>query len=515
MYKVCFVDDEIHNHHVWERLINWREKGFMVAGAAADGREALELFQKESPDLMLIDIKMPIMDGLECVRQIRAISSSVKLVLVTAFSEFEFARQAIASKVSGYLLKPVKRASLFEVVERIVLELNTDREHSVSFKAALEKQYRAELELSLQSMISERPPVQNFAVLYQQPLVLADLQFCEKDSVLRDLPLTDEVLRILEGWLAANHLKSAAYLPASYSRVLLLLPPQQDLAEKFPYIVQHFEKYGILCDACLLEEPLRRDNLDIVRFRLEETEDRGFYRNSGSFGFLLESLDFSGGRLFLTSGGHILTALEKLSPAPVADYVAEELEKASRNRIKPRLVKESCFELLEHLKMNIRIVCGFDVSDAFSSVSLPLILEIPRFGRLCEFMKRVIGDSFFCLLNGGPSHDRGKALMLKVNAYTSLHFSSRNFCVRQAAEHVGLSRNYFTKIYKDISGLGFWEFVTRLRMEKAKYLLLNTDDTINTIAEAVGYNSEYHFSRKFKEYAAVSPGAYRKHPPGA
>jgi AraC-like DNA-binding protein len=363
-------------------------------------------------------------------------------------------------------------------------------------------------------MISERPPAQNFSVLYQRPLALADLWFCEKDPVLRDLPLADEVQRILEDWLAVNRLKSAAQLQISYSRVLLLLPPQQDLAKKFPYIVQHFEKYGILCDAYLLDEPLCRDNLDIVRFRLEETEDRGFYRNSGNFGFLLENSYFSEEKIFLAGGGHILTALEKLSPAPVADYVADELKIASRNRVKPRLVKESCFELLEQLKMNIRIVCGFDVSDVFSPLSLPLILGITRFGRLGEFMERVIWDGFYGLLKGGPSHDRGKALILKVNAYTSLHFSSRNFCVRQVAEYVGLSRNYFTKIYKDISGLGFWEFVTRLRMEKAKHLLLNTDDTINTIAEAVGYNSEYHFSRKFKEYTALSPGGYRKHPPG-
>jgi AraC-like DNA-binding protein/DNA-binding NarL/FixJ family response regulator len=515
MYKVCFVDDEVHTHHVWERLINWQEKGFVVAGTATDGREALELFQKECPDLMLIDIKMPIMDGLECIRRIRAISSSVKLVLVTAFSEFEFAQQAIASKVSGYLLKPVKRASLFELVERIVLELNADREHSESFKAAREKQYKAELELSLQSMISERPSAQNFGVLYQQPLVLADLRFCEKDSVLRDSPPPDEVLRILEDWLAANHFISAAHLQISYRRMLLLLPLRQDLTKKFPYIVQHFEKHGILCDACLLEEPLRRDNLDIVRFRLEETEDRGFYQNSGSFGFLLENIDFSAEKIFLMSDSHIFIALEKLSPEPVVDYVADELKNASMNRIKPRIVKESCFELLEQMKMNIRIVCGFDVSDVFSAVSLPVILGITRFGRLREFMEREIRDCFFCLLNGGPSHDRGKALILKANAYTSLHFTSRNFCVRQVAEYIGLSRNYFTKIYKEISGLGFWEFVTRLRMKKAMQLLLNTDDTISAIAEAVGYNSEYHFSRKFKDYAALSPGSYRKHPPGA
>jgi YesN/AraC family two-component response regulator len=513
MYKACFVDDEIHNHHVWERLINWQEKGFMLAGTATDGQEALELFQRECPDLMLIDIKMPIMDGLECIRRIRAISSSVKLVLVTAFSEFEFARQAIANKVSGYLLKPVKRTALFELVEKISIELNEDREHNASFKAALGKQHKAELELSLQSMISERPVIQNFDVLYHYPLVLADLHFCEKDSAPRDLPVADEILQILEDWLTVNHLNPVARLQISYNRILMLLPAQHDLAEKFSYIVPQFANRGIICDAYLLVEPLRRDNLDIVRFRLEEAEERGFYQSMGSFRLLLEGPDFIDDKMLLMNDHHISTALEKLSAAPLVKYVIDELKNAPKNKIKPRLVKESCFELLEQLKTYIRIVCVFDVSDVLSTIFLPEIFKITKFERLCEFMERMIRDCFSCLLNGGLSHDRRKAIVLKANAYTSTHFSNHDFCVRQAAEYVGLSRNYFTKIYKEISGLGFWEFVTRLRMEEAKRLLLNTDSTINAVAEEVGYNSEYHFSRKFKRYTALSPGNYRKCPP--
>jgi YesN/AraC family two-component response regulator len=508
------VDDEIRNHHVWAKLINWQEKGFIVAGTATDGREALELFQKECPDFMLIDIKMPIMDGLECIRRIRAISSSVKLVLITAFSEFAYAQEAINCKVSGYLLKPVKRTALFEMVDKIARELKVEQEREDSFQAAKEKQYTTELELSLQSMISKRPSIHNFDVLYRFPLVVADFHFYEKNSLLRTLPSGDETLRILEDWMAENHFKSAAQFQIPYNRIVLLLPVQRDLIEKFPYVVQQFEKQGILCDAYLLEEPLRQDNFDIVRFRLQETEDRGFYLNSGSFGSLLESLDSCEDKIFPMGDRYITLALEKFSAEPLIEYARDEFQRAAKNRIKPRIVKESCFELLERLKMTIRIIYVFDHSDLLSNISLSEILKITKLGRLCGYMERAIGECFSCFSGEASPHDRRRSLVFKVNAYTSMHFSSRNFSVRQVADYVGLSKNYITKMYKEISGMGFWEYVTRLRMEKAKHLLLSTGDTINAIADTVGYNSEYHFSRKFKEYTAMSPGTYRKYPPG-
>lgn len=85
-----------------------------------------------------------------------------------------------------------------------------------------------------------------------------------------------------------------------------------------------------------------------------------------------------------------------------------------------------------------------------------------------------------------------------------------DFAVQEAADFVGLSRNYFVTVYKEYANRGYWDYVTELRIEKASQLLMSTDWPIAYIARYVGYESEYHFSRKFKGIVGVSPSKYRK-----
>lgn len=101
------------------------------------------------------------------------------------------------------------------------------------------------------------------------------------------------------------------------------------------------------------------------------------------------------------------------------------------------------------------------------------------------------------------------SLMGKIMDYMMQHFSDKNFSAGEAAEAVHLSRNYLLKIFKEEQGISFWDYVTNLRMEKAKKLLKTSDMTVYAISREVGYESQYHFSRKFKNLYNISPNEYR------
>ena len=105
---------------------------------------------------------------------------------------------------------------------------------------------------------------------------------------------------------------------------------------------------------------------------------------------------------------------------------------------------------------------------------------------------------------------KGEQLVFKANSFAELKFSDPGFSVLMAADFIGISKNYFTSLYKEKAGIGYWDYVTKLRMQKAKELLTTTEDTIGAVARAIGYESEYHFSRKFKEYTGQSPNRYRR-----
>lgn len=124
MYKVCFVDDEILDFEMLEKLVGWKAGGFEIAGTATDGLEALELFEAVKPDLIFIDIQMPVMDGLECIRRIRGKDKQVFIVIISAYEEFEYAQKAISYGVNDYLIKPVGRIALNEIVRKIKAQLD-------------------------------------------------------------------------------------------------------------------------------------------------------------------------------------------------------------------------------------------------------------------------------------------------------------------------------------------------------------------------------------------------------
>lgn len=127
MYKVCFADDEIMNHQLLEKLVDWEKYGFEIVGKATDGVEALQLYEEQKPDLFLIDIKMPCMDGLECAKLIREADSKIKIVIVSAYSEFTYAQKAIQYGVQDFVVKPISRIVLNNLVEKIKQMLDKEK----------------------------------------------------------------------------------------------------------------------------------------------------------------------------------------------------------------------------------------------------------------------------------------------------------------------------------------------------------------------------------------------------
>lgn len=132
MLKVFFVDDEVSMRAGIRNNIQWDTSGFTLAGEAPDGEMALSLMQDIAPDILITDVKMPFMDGLELARHIRRSMPWIKIVILSGHDEFEYARQAITVGVEEYLLKPITSAKLFETLSRVArkIEEETERENA-------------------------------------------------------------------------------------------------------------------------------------------------------------------------------------------------------------------------------------------------------------------------------------------------------------------------------------------------------------------------------------------------
>ena len=131
MYKVFFVDDEASMRAGIRESIDWDESGFTLAGEAPDGEMALSLMQEIMPDILITDIRMPFMDGIELSRQAKKIMPWVKIVILSGHDEFEYAKQAIAIGVEDYLLKPVTSSKLMETLTEIADRIDKERRSNV------------------------------------------------------------------------------------------------------------------------------------------------------------------------------------------------------------------------------------------------------------------------------------------------------------------------------------------------------------------------------------------------
>ena len=129
MKKILVVDDEFLVRVGIKSFLNWEENGYTIIGEAADGRQALEMLQQQKPEVVFTDLKMPYMDGMALIRTAHALESTAEFVLVTAYEEFEVAREAIGLGVFDYLVKPITIEDVMRVLERLSTKLGGTQEH--------------------------------------------------------------------------------------------------------------------------------------------------------------------------------------------------------------------------------------------------------------------------------------------------------------------------------------------------------------------------------------------------
>src|SRR5512141_2164887 len=127
-YKVFFVEDEIITREGIRDNVDWKAYGFEFCGEASDGEMALPLLRTAQPDVLITDIKMPFMDGLQLSKIIRERMPWVKIIILSGHDEFEYAQQAIKLGVTDYLLKPITVQNLQTALQKLTVQLNRERD---------------------------------------------------------------------------------------------------------------------------------------------------------------------------------------------------------------------------------------------------------------------------------------------------------------------------------------------------------------------------------------------------
>lgn len=515
MYKVCFVDDEVINHKLLENLVDWQALGFVIAGTATDGVEALELAQQVHPDLMFLDIKMPRMDGMECIRRLREIDTGMQIVLVTAFSEFEYAQKAIAYQVTEYLLKPVGRADINAVTEKVKKLL--DERGQKPGSGSLQKEYRqSRLSLLLQQALQETHAgnLQQEAVyedLLHEPVSIFDFYLYEASGKKADSSVRKLFQEELQQIFHRAGIEIYCVVPYKNERLLVMTAVVSEKDAVFASALQYARHQQHELDCYSFHHAFHRYNWKTCLAQLAEAARAGFYRSEGSVYYYEYLAPFSAAQTIQESvDGIISGSFEQLDDLALLSYLDRKFVWAAEDRIRPAVLVDFCINLLVALKLKLKDSFSFDTFPILRCIDLEELQGVQKTCRLQYLMNSWIADMFVQLRQQMQTVSKGQALVIQANAFAKNHFGRSAFSVMEVASAVGLSKNYFVTVYKEETGENFWDYVTVLRMDEAKRLLATTDYTNAVISQMVGYESEYHFLRKFKKLVGQTPNQYRK-----
>lgn len=532
MYKVILVDDEFLMRDSISRNTKWNECGFELCGTAENGKEAIELLEKELPDLILTDICMPVMDGLGLSAYVHENHPEMKVIIISGYDDFEYAKRALKYEVADYILKPITSFELAEELLKIRKKLDDSKEKRIQVEK-IQREYEKNIPM-LRSHFLERlldgsyvkndvdAQLEHFHVEITGNYQCAVMFDLEDDSQFRSKypKSNDELVDFAIGNIAGEIVESESdvlFLQTSEEKTICIFMGNnadtlyqrvEEVAGKIIQAIYHFMKIKV----CVLIG-------DIVSGVGKWGESYAGIIRAGEGKFLLEEHEFVYGRDFAPAKdhGHIQTAgwTEKLVLMIKLNQL-EELRAAIREMfLEFRASECERKTILLHVQ-NLILTILINLEDNIDSAEVEN-KDVEFVHRLSE-MKHLseVEEKFasFCkelsdAIAGQRESVNQKQAVLALD-YIEKNYMNVNMSLNMVCAHLCMSTSYFSTIFKNATGETFIEALTRVRMEKAKKLLESTSMKSYEVALSVGYNDPHYFSSTFKKHMGMTPTEYSK-----
>ncbi|MCL2866720.1 MAG: response regulator [Clostridia bacterium] len=529
MYKLILVDDESEIRHGLMEVIPFGDLGFTVAGEASNGLEALALLEEQHPDLILTDIRMPIMDGLAFCRRARDILPTARFIILTGYDDYEYVRQAIEMKTMSYLLKPISADEFCEVLRETKTKLDkefAERNDLIKLREHLNMSFPLLKESLLASVFTGAigsARALEAAARYELPLASAAYlpALCrvggqEGGERIQDLDLlTFSVIDILKETLCTRY---TAHVFHYNGMIALLLPLESpDQAASALALIKEAREVVIYYLKCELNIGVGAavtgmDKLPgAVNRALTALEQSVITPDSAvmsiddiQYGL---SMDISCDEARLRK----LSNLIRLAEGAGALALLKELLAVCREAMPG--VKAYQAYLMEILLTFVRIVPEIspervDFSEAFSRFSRTVFLNCPAFDEAERLLSAILADLLDAVLTGRRNARR--FISRQAEEYMQMRFGDEDLSLETLCRHLHVSPSYFSAVFKKEKQVTFHQYLTALRMDRALELLTSTDMKTARVAAAVGIPDPSYFSYCFKKHFGYSPSGLRR-----
>ena len=541
MLKIFLAEDEVIVRETIKRMIPWENLGFELVGEAADGEMALPLLIRQQPDLLITDIKMPFMDGLTLARLAKKEVPGLKVVILSGYDDFNYAKQAINIGVEDYLLKPITKNAL---IERLT-EIRSRYEDEKTQREYYEKFHR---EMQAYEKNSSRD---FFEVLVSGSL---DMMEVYKRAEKLGLDIVAESYNVLIFTMNCNEDFSGQREGYSSWEAESL-----EMLEKFftghPFAMlfrSNVFSYGVLIKG---EKNSIRENTRICVEEIRKIFDRK-EDNKEWFVAVGESVErlsqiqksyHSASRAFSQRylyDGKVLYYDEMLAmeKKDVTNDDSEYLQKVDVNALNPTILQKFLSNgLLEETEnfvqdyfyaigqepmesvvfrsyviLNVRFsvlsflkAMGCDTKTLEPEDTEKILAESGRnMESIIAYAEKLVSQAI--QLRDRNSGNKNRSILKTAVDFIDQHYMEEDMSLNKAANAANVSANHFSALFSQNMGQTFIEYLTSLRMDKAKEYLRCTGMRSSEIAGEVGYKDAHYFSYLFKKTQGMTPSDYRK-----
>lgn len=528
--RVIIVDDESKVCKLIYHLVDWSELGMEVVKILHDGLEAKDYILKNEPDIVITDIRMPQCDGLEMVKQVREHDLSTSFIIVSGFSNFEYAKQAIKYGVEDYLLKPLEKKEIVAALENIKAKkqvvkrrLQDEEELKEIVSVSREKaKYLFVSELIHQREHMKITGLKEINDTYSTGFVSGFFMMIKFQPHIYEYMLSDGEMELILGRIEQSIKEKLTEKVAEFiykmdgNCIWCILNDKEDFSDNLDKDLKKMRM-----DVLKLKDIFKGLHLYVAYGSMEKDicniersiscaeiamHERVIYPNEFIFKHAEVQLDKQDKLIDMIMREDIIRAIERRDEKSLSESISLVKGMCKRGTTNGNIVFE-CYETIVDCycyaitKLNQEF--GFpdksyflnlyntflDVEQVFEGLNKKCNGILTKYN---EFQKRI---------------DR-KPIKAAKN-YISTNYN-KQITLEDVSKEIGFNPAYFSSLFKKETGKNFLEYLTELRVHKASQLLSTTDYSILEVANEVGYTDIKYFARVFKRVTELTPTEYRR-----
>jgi two-component system response regulator YesN len=513
------VDDEPLIRRGLRETIEWDNLGLEVAGEACNGQEALNIIEKINPQIIITDVKMPIMDGISLIKKINELNIKVKVIILSGYNEYEYLKEAIKYNVESYLLKPIDQNELISILKSTIINIEQELDMRLQNRQGVQALKNNTLNRLITNNITlkefkDKSRIFDITLNYNNDyyVIVGSIESYNKVEV-EEIWEQDNYLKLFGAMNICDEIISkngGIVFNDNDGQIVIIFDSSKEnkLHEAIKEILQNIYKYLGLSIIIGVGSQMPLDNLYKSYYMAVDSLQYGFITRKENVIYasniqqdvkirVLKHIDFE----------LIKTLILSKDNENLADYFQCYFKSLSEENIYIDNIRNSIIEIVIYIS---RIMDDFRLDKKMKLKTLKIeyskLMKINRLDVMIQWLISYCDQVISGI--GDETNKKGSKLIQDVIEYSHLNYYN-NISLKSLSSMLDINTSYLGQLFKKEVGKSFAEYINQYRIKKAIEYLKDTNMKVYEICEEVGFTNYQYFVKIFKKYTGSTPSDYK------